>query len=315
MLDLSHIPPRPHGLALSPPDAPEHGGGAGERGKLLPLRPAGQHEARVIAVTSGKGGVGKSVISANLGICLARTGRKVLLVDADLGLANLDLMLGVKARASVREVLSGGTTVSSAMVEGPSGVMLLPACSGDVKLAELDETARLGLLGAIDSLEDRFDTVVVDTGAGIGSNALYFAAAAQQILVVTTPDPAAMADAYAMIKVLHLRCGVERIHLAVNMASGPREAEQVVSRMLGLVHQFLDVALVPVGFIYRDEAVLRSVKECVPLVAGYPQAPISGSLHALAERLIDERPDAGSRGTPQLFWKKVIGLHREEDDR
>lgn len=279
---------------------------------VVPLRPAAESEPRVFAVTSGKGGVGKSVLSANLGICLARLGRRVLLVDADLALANLDLMLGVQARATIKDVLTNHSRVQDAMVEGPSGVHLLPACSGDATLADMDETKRMTMFSAIDSLEQRFDTVVVDTGAGIGSNSTAFAAAAQQTIVVVTPDPASMADAYAMIKVLNVRCGIERVYLVINMASGPREADQVVSRLLELVHQFLDVSVVPVGYVYNDESVEQSVRRCAPLVSTYPRAPVTASLQALAGRLLQEKPADSSWGGPRLFWKRLMGVPGEE---
>jgi len=298
---------------------PQHLGlGEGDRpaargGNVIPIRSMqpSLREPRVIAVTSGKGGVGKSVISANLGVCLARSGRRVLLVDADLALANLDLMLGVRARSSVREVLGGRLRIDDVMVEGPEGVRLIPACTGDATLADIEEQARVSLMDAIDQVEDRFDTLVVDTGAGIGSNAVAFAASAQQTLVVVTPDPASLADAYAMIKVLSTRCGLARVYLCINMASGPREADQVVERLLGLVQRFLNVSVVPVGYLYRDEAVERSVRACQSLVATYPQAAISSSLQALADRLIEEQPIDAAWGGPRLFWKRLVGLGPE----
>lgn len=270
-------------------------------------------EPRVIAITSGKGGVGKSVIAANLGLCFARSGRRVLLIDADLSLANLDLMLGITARLSIKDLLAQKAHIKDVMVEGPSGVFLLPACSGDSTLAEMEGTQRLAIFDAIDQLEDRFDTIVIDTGAGIGSNSTAFAAAAQQTLVVVTPDPASMADAYAMIKVLNTRCGVNQLYVVVNMASGPREADQVINRLLGLVHQFLNVSVVPLGYLYRDEAVERSVKSCQPLVNAFPQASISASLHSLAARIVEEKPMDFGWGGPRLFWKKLMGLRDEEN--
>jgi flagellar biosynthesis protein FlhG len=287
-------------------------GPAAGQGRVIPLRPATQlRSPRVIAVTSGKGGVGKSVISANLGICLARQGRRVLLVDADLALANLDLMLGVRARGNIRDVVGERLRIEDVMVEGPAGVQLIPACSGDATLADVEEHTRVALMEAIDTLEERFDTLVVDTGAGIGSNAVSFAAAAQQTLVVVTPDPASLADAYAMIKILSTRCGLARVYLCVNMASGPREADQVVERLLGLVARFLNVSVVPIGYLYRDEAVQRSVKACQSLVTVYPQAPISASLQALADRLVVEQPIDAAWGGPRLFWKRLVGLGPE----
>lgn len=260
---------------------------------------------RIIAVASGKGGVGKSVISANLGLRLAQLGRRVLLVDADLALANLDLMLGISARYSIREVLSTQRALDEVLAEGPAGVTLLPACSGDEGFANLGAVERMAMFELIDSLDERFDTLVVDTGAGIGSNAVGFASAAEQVLIVVTPDPASMADAYAMIKVLHRR-GRERFNLVVNLATNPAEAERVVDRMLGLVDQFMPtVALVPVGIIYRDEVVLRSVRACEPVLDAYPRSGVSAAISALADRLMLE-PAAADSGAPSLFWRRLI---------
>ena len=289
--------------------------GTGDADNVIPIRGTAEHATRVIAVTSGKGGVGKSVLSANLGICLARRERKVLLVDADLALANLDLMLGVTARSTVRDMLTGSMSAEQVMVQGPHGVTLLPACSGDLTLADMSDQGRMAVFDSIDALAPRFDTVVIDTGAGIGSNSTAFAAAAQQTLVVVTPDPASIADGYAMIKVLSQRCGLKRLYLAINMASGPQEADAVLQRILGLVHQFLDVSVIPVGYVYHDSAVERSVRSCQPLVTTFPRAAVSSSLQALAGRLLDEEPPQTGWGGPRLFWRKLIGLSEEGQDK
>jgi flagellar biosynthesis protein FlhG len=266
---------------------------------------------RVIAVSSGKGGVGKTVISANLGLRLAQMGRRVLLIDADLALANLDLMLGLKATRTIREVMSRSCTLEEAVVKGPHELALLAACSGDEDFAEMDATRRMALFSAIDTLEAQYDTLIVDTGAGIGSNAVSFAAAAEQVLVVVTPDPASMADAYAMIKVLSRR-GKLRINLVVNMATNPSEADSVIERLLALVDQFLpSVAVIPVGYIYRDEVVLRAVRSCSPVIAAYPRAGVSSAISALAERLLLEPVESNAAG-PALFWKRLIGATESE---
>ena len=287
-------------------------GSGGGKGDVIPIRSEQEPpDTRVIAVTSGKGGVGKSVISANLGLCLAAQGRKVLLVDADLALANLDLMLGLKAPRSIKQLLSNELRVEDVLVKG-HGLALLPACSGDYDMTELEQTTRMTLFNAIDSLEAEYDTVVIDTGAGIGSNSTSFAAAAQQTLVVMTPDPASLMDSYAMIKVLSSRCGVNRIYLVVNMAKNPREAEQVVNRLMGLVHQFLDVSVIPVGYLYRDDSVIRSVQGCRPLVTTYPQSPAAVAIQGLCSRLLLEEPSESSWGGPRVFWKRIMGISETE---
>jgi flagellar biosynthesis protein FlhG len=316
MTVLTLVPPQqPNIFAAS--ESPSTGGGCSSsgEGRDSKTRSTSESDPRVFAVTSGKGGVGKSVLSANLGICFAKLGRRVLLVDADLALANLDLMLGVNVRSSIKEVLNSRSRVEDVMMEGPLGVHLLPACSGDAQMADMEDTLRQSLFSAIDTLENRFDTVVIDTGAGIGSNSTSFAAAAQQTVIVVTPDPASMADAYAMIKVLNVHCGIKRVYMVVNMAGGPAEADQVVNRLLDLVDQFLDVALVPVGYVYQDEVVEQSVRRCQPLVTTYPHAPVTASLQALAGRLLQEKPSDSAWGGPRLFWKKLIGIQDEESSQ
>ena len=304
----SRISMRPSGAGGSGPV----GSGGGD-GDVIPIRSEkAPPDTRVIAVTSGKGGVGKSVISANLGLCLAAQGRKVLLVDADLALANLDLMLGLKAPRSIKQLLTNELRVEDVLVKGPKGIALLPACSGEYDMTELEQTTRMTLFNAIDSLESQYDTVVIDTGAGIGSNSTSFAAAAQQTLVVMTPDPASLMDSYAMIKVLSSRCGVNRVYLVVNMAKNPREAEQVVNRLMGLVHQFLDVSVIPVGYLYRDDSVIRSVQGCRPLVTTYPQSPAAVAIQGLCSRLLLEDPSESSWGGPRVFWKRIMGISDSE---
>jgi flagellar biosynthesis protein FlhG len=283
--------PRTRGAASSRPEA----------GDAL------QHAQRVIAVASGKGGVGKTVLSANLGLRLAQLGRRVLLIDADLALANLDLMLGINVTYSVREVLEQRCSLEDALAPGPHGVTLLPACSGDESFANMDNLSRIALFEAIETLSRRFDTLIVDTGAGIGSNAVSFAAAAEQVLIVVTPDPASIADAYAMVKVLSRR-GRLRFNLVVNLATNTAEAERVVDRLLTLVDQFLpSVALVPVGIIYRDEVVLRAVRSCEPVLQSFPRSGVASAISALGDRLIRE-PVGEDTGGPNVFWRRLIGL-------
>lgn len=266
-------------------------------------------DQRVIAIASGKGGVGKSVIAANMGLRLAQMGRRVLMVDADLALANLDLMLGVSVEHTIRDIIDSRHTLDEVLATGPEGVSLLPACSGDENFANMTNPERLALFSAIDALEDRFDTLIVDTGAGIGSNAVGFAAAAEQVLIVVTPDPASIADAYAMIKVLNRR-GRKRFNLVVNLATSPSEADRVVDRMLTLVDQFMpDVALIPVGILYRDEVVLRAVRSCNPVINAFPRSGVASGIKALTDRLLRE-PTTDSADTSQ-FWQRLVGTSED----
>jgi len=158
---------------------------------------------QVLGVTSGKGGVGKTNLSVNLAISLAQQGRRVLVIDADLGLANVDILLDETPLKTLEHIILGEETLEEVLVESKHGITLLPGASGVAGLTNLDQTQRMRLLQAVDGLESRFDTVIVDTPAGIGNNAAFFASAAQDVLVVATPEPTSMTDAYAMIKVLH----------------------------------------------------------------------------------------------------------------
>jgi flagellar biosynthesis protein FlhG len=262
--------------------------------------------SRVIAVTSGKGGVGKTVLAANLGLAMAAMGRRVLLVDADLSLANLDLMLGLKARSTISDFLNGAAPLEDVLLHVSDQLALLPACSGEQALAELSHADRQALFTGLEVLEAQFDTVIVDTGAGIGSNAVAFALAAHQVLVVLTPDPTSLADAYAMIKVLSLR-GLKDVQVCVNMVNGTREVEQTLDRLFDLVDRFLDIRLAPIGYVYQDDAVVRSVRACTPLLPTYPRALASIALSALAQRVLEHPLECSSAARSTLLWRRLVG--------
>jgi flagellar biosynthesis protein FlhG len=261
---------------------------------------------QVIAVASGKGGVGKTSLVANLAVAFANDGRKVLAIDGDLGLANLDLALGVAREHTLMDILSGRAGIEDVLVEAPAGVQVLPACSGQYDLANLEDQPRYALFSAIDSLEGRFDTVLIDTAAGIGSNAIAFAAAAQQVVVVATAEPTSLADAYALVKVLSTRCGIERVHVVANMVAGPAEGEEVYRRLCLLADRFLDVALDYSGAILRDAALRRSVHAGIPVVLSEPRASASRCFRGLAHRLAGGQQPIRASGGIQLFWRQLI---------
>ena len=195
--------------------------------------------ARVIAISSGKGGVGKTSIVSNLAISFARQGAKVLAMDGDLGLANLDIALGLKPDLNLLDLFDETATIDEILTEGPEGITLLPGCSGRYDLANLDERDRYKLFQAVDTLENRFDLLLIDTGAGINSNAVSFAAAAQTIVMVADPDPTSLADAYAFIKVMAMECGTKKVQLIANRVAGAREGEEVHDRLSTLANRFL----------------------------------------------------------------------------
>lgn len=270
-----------------------------DRGPHRPLR--------VIAVTSGKGGVGKTHLTVNLGITLARQGRRVLIIDGDVGLANVDILLDEAPRRTLRHVLAGTHTIEEVLVESRHGVTVLPGTSGVAELTSLSADDRLRLLTAVDTLDPgRFDTVLVDTAAGIGDNALFFSGAAQEVLVVATPEPTSLADAYAMIKVLARRLGVDRVGLVLNQVASETEALDIYQRLADLSARFLPVVLDLVGFVPADPHVRAAVMGQEPLVAAYPGSPASRAITRLADALMMRPTQDALHGRLQFFWRRLL---------
>jgi flagellar biosynthesis protein FlhG len=284
------------------PSPREPGGGS-----VIPLRSAQLPVSpTVIAVTSGKGGVGKTNISVNLAYALGRRGARVLAIDADLGLANMDIVMGLAPVHTVADLVNGDATIDEVVIGGPDNVWLLPGASGQYDLAQLGEDARRGLFAAVDSLDERFDAIVVDTGAGIGSNTIGFAAAARDIVLVVTPEPTSVADAYGMLKVLCTRCAVRRVRVLANMVASPTEGEQVFRRLLGLAERFLNIGLDYLGAIPRDPAIGRSVMRGEPVIRSNPRSPAALALMEVADILArgDRRDER--EGAMRLFWRRLL---------
>jgi flagellar biosynthesis protein FlhG len=253
--------------------------------ELRPLQ-RGIDRARSIAVTSGKGGVGKTQLSANIALLLARRGQRVLLVDADLGLASLDLALGVHPHADVLSVLRGECEMHEILVEAAHGVQLVAACPGRYDMATLQSAERERLHSALCDLAAHFDTLIIDTGAGIGANSVGFASLANEVLLVTTPDPTSLRGAYAMAKVLHRRAGVEAIHVIANQVSCEADGFAVYERLQGIAQRFLSLDLDYLGCIPQDESVSRAVADGQPYVIGAPGCKAARALESLVNKLM-----------------------------
>ncbi len=293
-------PPAPR--SSSPPPA-----GPAPGGTVIPMRSARPAVApNVIAVTSGKGGVGKTNVSANLALAYAERGARVLCIDADLGLANMDIVMGLAPTYTAAELVRGEADIEDVLVRADDGVWLLPGASGRYDLANLSDVARRNLFSAVDSLDDRFDVIVVDTGAGVGTNAVGFASAAKDILVVVTPEPTSVADAYGMIKVLATRCAVRRVKIVTSMVASAAEGEQVFRRLASLVDRFLDASLVHLGALPRDPALPRAVMRGEPILRAYPDAPYSRAMRAIAGRLLEHDDPDDRAGAIRLFWRKLL---------
>lgn len=264
---------------------------------------------KVICITSGKGGVGKTNIVANLAFALCRQGKRVMILDADLGLANIDILLGLAPKYTIRHVFSGEKTISEILVEGPGGMRIMPASSGVQELTELSESQKLFLLNELDGLRSSIDIMFIDTGAGISSNVVYFNLAAQERVIVATPEPTSIADAYALIKVLFTRHDTKRFSVLVNQAHTPSEAQQVFKKLAMVADRFLgSLSLDYWGFIPYDANVPRAVRQQRAVVELYPEASSSKQFRDLAGkicgRMYDERPD----GNIKFFWKNLLQM-------
>ncbi len=268
---------------------------------------------RIIAVTSGKGGVGKSNIVANLGLALVMQGRQVLLIDADLGLGNLDLLLGLSPQATIYDVLTLKKTLEEVVWEGPLGLKVLPASSGIAELAELDDHQKLFLLNELDHYGEYLDVVLIDTGAGISANVLFFNITARERIVVANNEPTSLTDAYALIKVMATRHGERRFMVVANALSHAREGQGVYRSLAKVAERFLgeEVVLDYLGFIPQDEAVPRAVCQQQPVLTLYPQAPASRAFLELARKLWEEPPPLQIDGNIKFFWRRMIQYHPE----
>jgi flagellar biosynthesis protein FlhG len=264
--------------------------------------------ARVIAVTSGKGGVGKTNFAVNLGIALSKLGARVLLVDADLGLANVDMILGLTPKYHLGHVISGRKRIEEVILDGPAGLKVVASGSGDYRLANLTERSLESCLQHLNEVEKITDIMLIDTGAGISRNVLKFVLAAGEVVIVTTPEPTAITDAYGIIKVIASADLNTPIWVVVNMTKDETEGEQVMERLSTVSQRFLGRNLVNIGFIKFDPNVSRAVKEQQPFIISRPRCAASLDVNNIAKNILNRSVNAnlGARG----FFERLFGRIR-----
>lgn len=264
------------------------------------------HPVQVIAVTGGKGGVGKTNVSVNLSICLANMGRRVALLDADLGLANVDILLGLTPNRNLEDVLAGECSLMDVMVPGPGGIRIIPASSGTQRMSMLGPMEHAGLIHAFSDISDQLDVLIIDTAAGISDSVVSFVRAAQEALIVVCDEPSSITDAYALIKLLNRDYGVDRFRVVANMTRSVQEGRNLFNKLTHVTERFLDVTLQYVGHIPFDESVRKAVQRQKPVVEMAPRSKAALAFKQLAEK-VDLWPLPSSpRGHLEFFVERLV---------
>jgi flagellar biosynthesis protein FlhG len=270
------------------------------------------HRVKVLSFTSGKGGVGKTHIVVNLAYALQLRGARVMILDADLGLANVDVLLGLTPRYNIRHVLAGEKSLAEVLVDGPAGMLILPASSGVQDLVHLTEGQRLQLLTELDTIEDRVDFLLIDTAAGISKNVMYFNLAAHNIVVVVTPEPTSITDAYALIKVLSTQYAQKHFMITMNAVANAAEAKEAFRRLHMVTERFLNVSIDYLGFVVYDASFSQAARQQKPLLTLYPSSRAAPCLHQLAQRVLVTPDMTSSTGKNQLCWKQVLTSYPQQ---
>jgi flagellar biosynthesis protein FlhG len=262
---------------------------------------------KVIAVTGGKGGVGKTTVSANLAVAIAAQGRDVMLVDADFGMANVDVVLGLHTRFHLGHVVAGECLLEDAIVTGPHGLQIVPAASGIKRMANLTDAEQAGIIRAFSDLYHRVEVLVVDTAAGLHESVLTFSQAAHHVVVVVCDEPASITDAYALIKVLSREHGVQRFQILANQTRRSGEGPELFQKISRVCDRFLNVTLEFAGSIPFDDYLRRAVQRQTAVVDTYPASISSVALKNLASKADKWSVPQGARGHLEFFVERMVG--------
>jgi flagellar biosynthesis protein FlhG len=265
-----------------------------------------EHQVQVIAVTGGKGGVGKTNLSVNLSLGLAELGKRVVLMDADLGLANVDLLLGVKAKRNIADVLAGNCELQDILIEATGGIKVIPASSGTQELASLGVLEHAGLINAFNGLGESMDVLVIDTAAGISDSVISFVRAAQEVLLVVCDEPSSITDAYALIKILNRDYQMSKFRVVANMTRSDTEGRNLFKKLTHVTDRFLDINLQYAGEIPFDDFVRKAVKKQKAAIIEFPRSKSSIAYRKLA-RTVSEWPILDQpRGHLEFFVERLV---------
>lgn len=262
--------------------------------------------SRVISFTSGKGGVGKTSMVVNLAIALAQAGKSVLVLDADLGLANVDVMLGLKPSATLFDVFEGRNTLDDVIVSGPEGISVIPAASGVESMCSLDTSRQMLLMQAVENMAGEYDYLLIDTQAGIGSDVMYFNCAATETVVVITGEPTSLTDAYALIKVLSQNYGERSFSVIANNVADDKDGERAFKRLQGAVDRFLQVELRYLGFVPADASMSEAIRSQKALLTLYPSSRAGSAVRTISRKIDEVFYEQRVKGGMQFFFNRLL---------
>ena len=271
------------------------------KGALLRMKGQGP---KILAVTSGKGGVGKTNVVANLSVSLSEMGKKVVVLDADFGLANIDVLLGLTPRYHLGHVLFGNKSLTEIMVQGPKGIQIIPASSGLQRMSELTLAQRNHLVESFANLDSNTDYFIIDTAAGISRNVIHFLLSAQEVIVVSAPEPTAIVDAYAVIKIIVAEDHDKPIQVLINSVEQSENAHEVFCQINSVVKRFLNREIGYLGHIDRDSHVPQAVRSQMVVTHRFPNAPASRCFRELARRIANR--EGVAQGADGLVWEKLL---------
>lgn len=268
-----------------------------------------QKKTRIITVTSGKGGVGKTNFTINFALALMSYGQRVIILDADLGLANIDVVLGITPSFNLYHVLKGQKTIQEIIVTGPQGLQIIAGGSGVQELANMRRWQIEQFIGKLEALEGMADIIIIDTAAGLARNVMSFVLAADEVIVITTPEPTAITDAYGLVKAMTSKKKSGVVHLVVNKVENAKEAEETASKLSIVAERFLKLNIGHLGFILDDPLVSKAVKNQEPFLLKYPKSSAAQCVQRLAAQLMDQSHLPEPTGVKAFFGKiaKLFG--------
>ncbi|WP_442886514.1 MinD/ParA family protein [Arsukibacterium sp.] len=270
------------------------------------LRTMNKQMVKVISITGGKGGVGKTNVTLNLAMALAQLGKRVMVLDADLGLANCDVMLGLRVDKNLSHVLSGEASLDDILIDGPFGIKIIPATSGSQNMTELAPAEHAGLIRAFSELTTPLDILLVDTAAGISDMVLSFSRASQDVVVVVCDEPSSITDAYALMKILSRDHGVEKFKIVANMVRSLNEGQELFAKLTRVTDRFLDVSLELVATVPHDENVRKAARKQKAFIEAYPKTPASMALKGLALKAIKWPLPVSASGHLEFFLEQLV---------